>query len=396
MNTFAGYALCDPRDPRENRVRFRRDALAMLERANSFYCPAGRLSSRGWVLLPRSEYNSINRYSTSLTLDIGGTVTLQNLVIVQAQCVTRGLASDPDALYLIELTDRRGVVHNDWVQFPLTATYNVWAPAYPRKFYDGSMNSGAPWTWTTMLRNIWERMGDFLGTWPGLPAEPIGTPEGFWFTGVSAWDALNDTLEHLGLSIACDLTSGSPFTIVVDGADDPAFSAMQTQYVTNLEDDLEWLDFGSGRSPATVKVLFRRRNSVYGTEETVRYDSPQWSMTPFYEVSVAAPAAYAGGVGTHYLWSDFTVRYDDDGNPLSADVTEATLIAQDRVQRYYGHIHPFGQMSQTYSGAIPFSTGSEVDGVCWYQDNRSTQQGWCTQVVHAPGRIPWPELWSGK
>lgn len=348
----------------------------------------------------REDYDRFNRFSNTLYLNISDTTkadnvsTLKNLSIVSARCVTRGLASDPKALYLVELTDARGILYNKWFQFPLNAQYNIRAPAYPQTFHPQSMNSGTTWTWSTMLQNIWETMTALLGAWPGLPSTPAGTPEGFWFTGVPAWKALNDILSHLGMTVACNLTQNNPFTIVRDGADDTAFNTLQTRYLTNLEDDQEWIDYGSGRAPGVVKVLFRKRYSVYGTEETVRYDSPQWDMTPAYTVTVAAPTAYAGGVGTHYIWSDFTVRFDMNGDALAADVTTAAAIASERATQYFDRIQPLRFLKQTYAGALPFTTGSEVDGVCWYQDIHSLDwQGWTTQVVNTPGTVPWPEIW---
>lgn len=403
------FRLCDPRAVRENRPRFRRDAVPLLRRVNSFYCPTGRWPSKGWVLLPRFEYNKLNTYSDALRLDIGdprqpnNVASLTNLSIVQAQCVTRGLGSDPNALYLVEITDDRGILHNEWFQAPTTAFYNIRAPAYPQTFHPGSMNGGTTWTWTTMLQDLWNQMntldgGNILGAWPGLPAGVTisGTPEGFWFPGVPAWYALNDVLEHIGLTVACDLTKTNPFTIVQPGATDSAFTALQTKYLTNLEDDLEWIDTGAGRVPKTVKVLFRRRNSVYGTEETVRYDSLQWDMTPFYSVSFTAPATFSSAVGAHFIQSDFTVRYDHDGNPLAADIAMANVIAQERVTQYFAKIYhqTAGYMTQTYGGALPFTTGSQVDGVCWYQDyGDQDRQGWKTKIVRG-GYPPFDGIWD--
>jgi hypothetical protein len=407
MNTFGSaqlqFPLCDPRSAVEDRARFRRGAIGLLERVNSFYCPIGRWPFRGWVLLPRSEYDRLDRYSTALQLNLGpgdpsDLQTLKNLSIVQAQCVTRGLASDPNALYLVELTDARGILWNKWFQFPTTSFYNIRAPAYPQTFHPASMNSGVPvtttWTWSTMLQNLWEQMGALLGAWPGLPVTPVGRPEGYWFPGVPAWPALCDVLDHLGLAVACDLTQSAPYTIVSGGAADAAFSALQVKYAGNLEDDLEWIDVGAARVPKTITVLFRRRNSVYGTEETVRYDSPwQWDMTPFYTVSVTAPTAFASAVGSHYLWSDFTVRYDMDSAPFADDASLAGSIAQDRVTEYFDRIYSrtAGAMSQTYAGALPFATGAQVDGVRWYMDQ--DRAAWRTQVVRGASP-PWPGLWD--
>ncbi len=347
--------------------------------------------------MSRHDYDLLDRYSTTLQVNIGDTRLptnvgiMPNLSIVQAQCVTRGLAADPAALYLVEVTDGRGIVCNDWFQFPLTAQYNIRAPAYPQTFHPASMNGGTTWTWSTMLENIWTTMSTFLGAWPGLPSPaPTGTPEGFWFVGVSAWNALCDVLDHLGLTVSCDLTAATPYTIVRPGDADADFSVLTLQYANNLEDDLEWIDTGAGRVPKTVKMLFKRRNAVYGTEETTPYRSDvmadQWDMDVVYTVSVTAPSTFASATGTHYMWSDFTVRYDDSSNPLDADIATATTIAAERVTNYFARIYhaTLGRMDRTYAGALPFSTGSQVDSVVWCMDHPpGSHFGWRTKLVRS-------------
>lgn len=405
MNSFGPsssqrYPLYDPRWAREARARFRRDRVALLDRANSIYIPTGRYPTRGWLLLDRASLDAIDTYGTNFELDVGDPAapdnvgTLGSLAIVQSQCVTRGLATDPSALYLVEVTDGRGVLSNHWFQYPLNAAYNIRSPAYPQAFQTSSMDGATTWTWSRMLQDIWETMGTVLGAWPGLPTTPTGTPEGFWFVGVPAWDALCDVLDHLGLTVACDLTAGNPFTIVYSGADDAAFTALQAKYGGagsphyRLEDDLEWLDTGSGRVPSSVVVLFRRRNSVYGTEETVYYGNDataqQWNMKTAYSVTVSAPAAFLGAAGKHHIWSDFTVRYDQDSQPLAADTAVAATIAAERVTQYFARIYSstLGWMTQTYAGALPFTTGAQVDGVCYYQDYiDQRRQGWKTKIA---------------
>ena len=396
------FPLYDPRAVRADRMRFRRGEVSMLDRANSLHVPTGRYPARGCVLVKRADYDMLSKYSTTLQLEFGdprksdNVAALKNLSIVQAQCVTRGLSSDPDALYLVELTDGRGILCNEWFNFPITTQYNIRVPAYPQQFYDSSLNGGTTWTWSTMLQDMWDRMGTFLGAWPGLPSGVTisGTPEGFWFTGVSAWSALCDVLDHLGMTIACDLTSSAPFTIVRPGDADATFSALETKYGGaganspnyRLEDDLEWIDTGAGRVPKTVKVLFRRRNSVYGTEETVTYRNDvmaqQWDMRAVYTVSITAPSTFASAVGTHYLWSDFTVRYDDSSDDVDADVATAQQIAQERVTQYFAVIYrqTLGRMSRTYAGALPFTIGSQVDGVRWSMDHQR-YGGWRTEIM---------------
>lgn len=412
MNTFGTSSkrlpLYDNRAIIDDRTRFRRADIPDLARANSFYFPSGKWPARGWLLLARKDYDELDTYSTSLQLEIGdptksdNVATIKNLSIVQARCVSRGLASDPNALYLVEITDGRGIIHNKWFQYPTNNVYNIRAPAYPQTFHPASLNSGTTWTWSTMLQNLWEQMSTFLGDWPGLPSgvTPAGIPEGQWLTGIPAWIEINDVLDHLGMTVACNPTQDNPFTIVQCGATDTTFSALQTRYLTHLEDDLEWIDTGAARVPKYVNVLFRRRNSIYGTEETVTYrsDGPyQWDMSSSYTVTVTAPSTFSSAVGTHFLWSDFTVRYDQDNNPLAADTAIASTLAQERVTQYFGRIYrqTLGYMNQTYAGALPFSTGNQVDGVCWYMDysSRDNWAGWRTQIVRG-AHPPWPDLWD--
>lgn len=396
MNTLGTSAqripLYDPRYVREDRSRFRRDPVPALALANSVYCPTGVYPTRGWVLVKRSDYDRLDKLATDLELEVGSIVTLKNLCIVQARCVTTGISSDKNAVYLVELTDGRGILYNRWFQYPLVSAYNGASPAYPGQYYSETLNGTVPWTWTTMIGDIWNQMSTFLGTFPGLPTSPSGTPDGFWFTGVSAWESLCTLLSHLGLTVACDLTSSTPFTVVYNGADDPAFTALTAKYAALLEDDLELIDQGAGRLPGSVTVLFHRREQQYGTEETVRRDASQWATPVYYSVTVAAPAQFTGYVGEHFLWSDFDVGFDIDGNPLAADVATASAIASERVTQYYARAYQSGHMSRVYTGALPFATGSLVDGVAWTQDfSAQSRQGWKTSLVRGP-QPPWPFL----
>ena len=398
MNTFGSdvlqFPLCDPRAVRENRHRFRRDALPLLERVNSFYCPVGRWPSRGYILLPRAEYNRLDKYSTNLRLYIDKLAPLTGLAIVGAHCVTRGLASDANALYLIEVTDARGILWNKWFSAPTdieTIGYNCRSPAYPQAYYVNTLNSGTPWTWDSMVSDLWAQLS-ILGTYTGLPSVPLGAPEDLWCSGVAAWPLLCNTLAKLGLVITADHIAG--YAIVTAGAADSLFSALQTIYIPNLEDDLEWLDVGAARVPKTVTVFFKRRNDIYGTEETVRRDALQWATTPYYSYTGDAPVEFVNAVGKHFIWDDFTVRYDMDNIPDTNDTITADAIAKERIIQYFGRIT--GAMTQVYAGALPFVTGSLVDGILWSQDfSNQKRQGWKTTLVRGsspPFACIWEDL----
>jgi hypothetical protein len=390
--------LYDPREERASRRRFGRHEVEKLALANSLYVPTGKWPSRGWVLLRRSDYNQItNLYRTDFQLQITdfvhGQLTFKNLAIVQARCVSRGVAADPNAIYLVELTDLQGCLWSSWFQFPTNSQYNVRSPAYPEQFDSASLNGGVAWTWDGMVGDLWKQMGAFLGAYPGLPIAPLSTPEGYIFPGIPAWEAMNLILDHLGLTTSEDLTKAAPYGIVQIGGADATFSALQAKYANLLEEDMEWIDAGSGRLPGQVIVYFHRRNQYYGTEETVRNDNLQWSTTPLYAVTVPAPAQFANAAGTHSIWTSFTVRFDIDGNPLAADVAAAQAVATMRVQEYYNRAYrgTVGYLRQVYAGALPFYAGSLVDGVRWYQDFVRGDFGWCTELARGP-QPPWPEV----
>lgn len=385
---------------RANRSRFRREQIAELDLANSLYVASGLYPARAFVLVRRSDYNKIDTYNTSLSLQFHDTLTgtkqtFSSLSVVQARCVSRGIVGDPSAIYLVELTDARGLVWNRWFQWPTSSFYNVLAPAYPGQYYVDSLSGGVTaWTWDTMLKDLWNQM-TVLPAYPNLPITPTVTNQDFSFVGVSAWEAVNTILDLLGCTVAVDLTSVvTPYSIVDLTADDAALTALQNTYVGALEDDLEYIDTGAGRVPGTLVVYFHRRNQYYGTEETVRRDALQWSSVPAYSVSVAAPAPYTSAVGQHSIWSEFTVQYDVDGNPLAADVTTANAVAAQRATQYFGRLKAgtSGFVRQSYAGVLPFKTGSRLDGVYWHQgQHKDGRWGWKTEVTRGPNPA-WDEV----
>lgn len=386
------FPLVDPRGVRENRKRFRRDYIHELDRANSYYSMAGRWPDVGWFLLDRASYSRVNPYATNLSVSFNDFVnpplTVSNLTVVQARCVTRGLANDPNAIYLVQVTNSQGILYNPWFQFPLDAQYNIRVPAYDTQFYSWSMNGGTTWTWDTMIGDMWAKAPNELGAYPHLPITPAGTPENFSFIGTDLWESISRLMEYLGLAVSGSYPN---FTIVVPGAADAAFAALSAKYGP-AEDDLEYLDAGSGRIPGSVIVHFRRRNHFYGTEETVRYDTPQWLSTPLYQVTVNAPPGLVGGVGVASVMTDFTVRFDQNGVPLPADVTMANTIAQDRAVGFFNTIYrgTQGFMRRVYGGVVPFNTGSLVDGVRWYNTGYGDEYcGWRTEIIRG---YSWEEV----
>ena len=79
--------------------------------------------------------------------------------------------------------------------------------------------------------------------------------------------------------------------------------------------------------------------------------------------------------------------YDQVDARLAADVTTAATTAAERVTQFFNRIYrgTAGAMCQTYSGVLPFTSGSLVDGVRWYNtglmSGKPEYAGWRTEIV---------------
>jgi hypothetical protein len=400
-NTFGGLPLYDSWVEILNRKRLRRTMdVTELDKANSLFVPSGPGPARGWIVLVRSDYNTLtltNPYNLTISDSQQNTITFQNLYIVNARCITRGLASDPKAVYLVEITDKTGLLNNQYFTQSINVAYNIRSPAYPEQYYSGTLNGVSPWTWDGMVQDIWSKLS--LGTYPHLPVSVYTTinPEGWSFTGTSGFDALNKILEHLGCVLTRDLTkpAATQLGIVHLGDTDATQTALFTTYAGQLEDDEDWLDTGQVRLPGTIQVIMHRRNQYYGTEETVRKDAFQWSTTPTYTLPIATGVTGATGFDT--LWTDFSPRFDE--NNAIIDAATASLVATNRAADRLAILSRGnnGYLRQRYIGTLPFVTGVLIDGVSWQhipladKKGKLTRRGWITEVIRTP-MAPWPEV----
>lgn len=382
--TFGGYPLYGADMVLENRRHFRRAFLPQVVRANCLYVPAGRWPAQGWLLMRRADFLNLNTAAAqSLVVNDGvhGNVTFNGLYVVQARSVTEGVPDDKDAVLLVQVTDSRGLYFNPWYQLGTTSQYNVIAPAYPNEYYELTMDGAAAFKWTRMVRDLWLQM-PLLGSYPGLPVSPNSTPENWSFPGLPVWLALNEVLDQLGCVVSANLSAASQYGIIAAGSADATFTAFENANVA--EDEYPFIDSGAGRAPGTLVVYFHRRNRYYGTEETVARTTGQWQTSELYSVSVTATAAgfpsFNSNPGVGFLWSDYTVEFDENNSPIASSLAGAVTIAVDQAASYYALIQrgTSGMMDRTYTGAQALGTSGQIDGVRWYQHGN---MGWRMQVI---------------
>ena len=165
---------------------------------NAFHLPRGRQPGIGWLLLLRSDLESINRASQSLSLEIkngSSTFQINNLTITGARALTGSHEPTSNTIYLVELKDRRAF--GEYTAF--NAGYNLRDPSHDGGYTasSGAYYRNADWTWTTMLQDIASNIPFFAGLSLSNADLPSSPPENYQFRGVPALDALESLAETL-------------------------------------------------------------------------------------------------------------------------------------------------------------------------------------------------------
>jgi len=399
--SYQGKPLVSASYAAEALARHQLPITSDFRKANSFFNPRGQNPGRGWILMRRQHLASESGTratgeaaikADALDLDARGDLvlaidgeelTLRNLLVCgDPLCLTPSLSgTDPDAIYLVELADHRWLVKNGLFQLPINAQYNVRAPAYgasgtaAERYYESSLSAGSVWTWQGMVSSIYATMSSLIPGDATLPYTPDGTPEDFVFVGVPAWDALGQVLARLDCSVAMDLTSDSPFSIVRNGHGSlPSPGGCQTH-------DGRHLDVVAGKAPAVVRVFFHRRHLHAGTEQTAARTASQWQTQAAHSVDVAGPHGASIPGTTAYLWDDLPALYDETG-ALANGAALAARAAQ-RADNYYARVMD-GPLWWIYSGLKAITPSGRVSGVSWRQWPRSyggVQGGVTTEIV---------------
>ena len=379
--TFAGRPTQDPSQELANCLRMGTPVDHWAGKCNRFACPTGVLPGTGMVLMLRGDLDRIDQ-NTPQTLeftDPTSRLALRNIHVVRALCVSPGAPADPNAVYAVELADKRR-------RLALSACnlgFNLRSSPGGRYVAATAAGPSLAYTWAEIWNYVWLTLpGDVAGSTPALPATPQGDPEGFDFYGVSSMDAIGQFLARLGWDLVLNPVT-DVFSVVEIGSTQPGFAAAEARNLGRRLHDLEPIEPAAGRIPASLIVQFPRRPVTYGL--------PPW------ETKTATPdgGALAGEAGTLILFDDLTANYSTGVLSNDADLTaRATARAAD----FYRVARASQTLRRVYSG-LPsdLTPGSEVRRVTWSDGGRDGGGGaWAGVTTEIDRRPPLVDKWPGN
>src|SRR3990167_1240959 len=343
------------------------------DRVNSLFNPLGA-PAYGWFMVRRKILDKIGVNATctlKIEDDEGRSLTANNLVIAkEPDVILPGKDGDENSIYMVQLGDQRHLLADPFLGVTINKQYNVRAPAWGGVYYDDTRNSGSDWTWSTMIQDIWQTCA-VLGTFPSLPFTPHGTPEGWKFPGLGAWDALCQVLWRIGCAVKWNPEAISDqYTIVRVGSDDAASDKVLSEAIKakRLIYDRYYMTSSKGRVPKKTRILFHRQEEHYGTEQTTPKSSDQWSTSSVHEETVTGANTTDSDANTiHTIWDDLPALYDVSGNITNQ--VDLTARAQERSDDFYRMLqYGGGRMLKTFSGILAIQPGSKIKGVSWGQD----------------------------
>lgn len=375
---FAGKACYDPSDLLRE-CQQRGWPVDWYGRANVYRCPLGREPGRGGLLMRRGDLDLID-FGADHTLEIGDNqggaskVSLKKLTILKTTCLTPGAVDSKNATYLVDVVDRRYHL----ARVPCDVAYNLRA-ADGASYRTATLNAGIAWTWTQLVTDLWSTCGG-LGTFPGMPFTPAGTPGGFDFFGGFAWDALCRVLDRLACAPDYDPVADA-FTVVRLGSADTTATAGIASMDAMLTAEWDTYPMISLRAerPEKVRVLYRR------------YPVPTGGETPWYSVDVTLAAATGVVAGSYVQVVDDEIALGATGTPSNSAAlgTRASERAADWLRKYQGYDRRYVRV---YGGISPDAAtkvlGSTMAAVNW--EDRG--QGARTELVSGPdGKL---EKWA--
>lgn len=350
-------------------------------KANTYWCPLGKAVGKAFVLMRKQDVDTIAaasqsfhtlKFVTRQASQADQTLSLSGLVWVNAQRVHAGDTNDDNALYLVELADRRTLVQ----QFSDTGklAFNLRSFAQADDYLTETENV----SWLSAITQIWNTMSFILGTFPGLPGTvtPNGLPENIHFSGKNSWNALHHLLEKINCTTAYDPVQDS-FSIISLAASQSNLPADDPHLFDTMP-----VEHAASSIPETVRVYFHTHYRNYGQERDTQPDDNWLVEDHSYSIDVATNETEAVAGTVFALWDDLPHILDE--NNLIENSTELTARANARMQDWLAARQWESPRKQLFSRIIPdVGVGSEIKSITWrcrgFQHGGST-----TEIVRSP------------
>lgn len=387
--TIGGLTCLDPGELYPQSIR--QDLpLDFWKRANSYRCPRGVEPGEAWLLMLRSQINSLNKNSyVPLVMRSGDdVVTFLKVLFHKATCMTpSGKQDDENAAYLVHFYDKRHLLR---MHVEESTQYNVRRAAWPGtaadnyllRYYETSLNGDEePFSWQEVIDDLWGGLpASLAGSSPTIPASytPDGLPSGLQFFGVSTWNAIHIVLAKIGCTTAYDPMADT-FSIVKLGGDQDGLSEALELLKSREIFSYSPIEALASRFPEKIRVLFHRFDDdlfsiVDAAGNGTHQDHPVYSK----DVATSIGGAVAGT--TLAVWDDMPAIYNAAGSLTNGSALDAR--ASQVASNVVGNILlSEGRLLRRYTGLVTtVGIGSRISSITWsdYGD------GVKTEIVRAP------------
>lgn len=375
--SLSGQPLIDPRYLLKMANQSELPTNAWLNKANRFILPKGKNAGIGWVLMLQKDFSELGLddlhfLNFKQSGKDKGELQLSDLVIVKADAVYAAGVITDEALYLVELADKRHL----FFLSAINKDYNVLSPD-GTNFFDDSLNSSAEWTWQEVLDDLWLSLPDTRAAIPGETTPQLSVdedndfllstnPQNLQFHGTSAWEAINHVLDRLNYAAVINfdgqLRYDPEWDEITDNGTFGAKGILDKAIQDHKALDVSLSQQGTiPRIPATVRVFFPSRESkdASGTDYTL-----QKAAVTVDTVSSTILTDVKTSPGTVLvIWDEMEAIFDNNGNITNqADLnTRGLEVATAHLESDPSQLSD----SRLYMGLIQVIPGTFAAFVAW-------------------------------
>ncbi len=364
------------------------------EKANSFRCPIGPATGRGFVLVSRDTLNRIPKdgplpliFKASGGEAGDGEVKLSKVYIHSGFRVNYGGKSDDaSAAYLLRLVDKRYFL-NRWTS--TTRVFNATSGAGgdpDRYFMRDTLKDGTTYKWNDIAAQLWTDC-KLLGAFTGLGAIDVPPPVDMFFLGVNPWRALNDLLDKIGRTVAYDPTADRFYIVALSNpapGDNEPFGAAGNQRLDLLYDGRPFSGLQCV-APEAIRVHFYVKYEDYGSERDSEAVG-NWAAvdhSTFLEIKTGVPGVIPGT--TLSIWDDTPALRQHGNRSVFVNAPTMKTKAEARVAAWLkkNAADRYSRNHYIVNGAFNLPNDGVIRQVIWR--NFGGREGLCTEVQKFPG-----------